>query len=198
MSTFRSIDDAVKIFGMTNRLLESDLDRVEKEFSVDLGRTSKGYEDRDEKYYPQFEESIRQEAAKMGSHYEIFYCLEKSIRGLIADTLKAEAGPNWWDSGKIPANIHSDVGVRIQRDVDSGVTMRSTESIDFTNFGELAEIIKFNWDIFGGILSSKKAVEKVLSNLNTLRGPIAHCSVLAEDEVLRLQLGMRDWFRLME
>lgn len=28
--------------------------------------------------------------------------------------------------------------------------------------------------------------------------PIAHCTALAEDEVLRLQLGLRDWFRLME
>jgi hypothetical protein len=27
---------------------------------------------------------------------------------------------------------------------------------------------------------------------------VAHCSPLAEDEVLRLKLSVRDWFRLME
>jgi len=37
-----------------------------------------------------------------------------------------------------------------------------------------------------------------MANLNTLRGPIAHCSPLAPDEVLRLQLTVRDWFRLQE
>jgi hypothetical protein len=37
-----------------------------------------------------------------------------------------------------------------------------------------------------------------MANLNMLRGPIAHCSPLAEDEVLRLQLTVRDWFRLGE
>jgi hypothetical protein len=29
-------------------------------------------------------------------------------------------------------------------------------------------------------------------------GPIAHCAPLAEDEVVRLRLSVRDWFRLMQ
>lgn len=43
-----------------------------------------------------------------------------------------------------------------------------------------------------------KAVERVMGNLSVLRGPIAHCSPLADDEVVRLKLTVRDWFRLME
>jgi hypothetical protein len=35
-------------------------------------------------------------------------------------------------------------------------------------------------------------------SLNTLRGPIAHCGLLAEDEVDRLKLSVKDWFRLLE
>jgi hypothetical protein len=77
------------------------------------------------------------------------------------------------------------------------MTVRSSDPIDFTTFGELGEIIKSNWDVFGAMFNSIRALEKVLANLNTLRGPIAHCSPLAEDEVLRLQLSVRDWFRLM-
>ena len=78
------------------------------------------------------------------------------------------------------------------------MTPRSTDLIDYTTFGELGEIIKSNWDLFGSLFSSKKAVEKVMSSLNSLRGPIAHCSGLAEDEIVRLRLAVRDWFRLME
>jgi hypothetical protein len=37
-----------------------------------------------------------------------------------------------------------------------------------------------------------------MASLNSLRGPVAHCVPLAEDEALRLQLAVRDWFRLME
>jgi hypothetical protein len=86
----------------------------------------------------------------------------------------------------------------MQREIDSGVTPRSEEPIDYTTFGQLSELIKVNWDVFGSIFSSVKAVGRVMANLNTLRGPIAHCSPLAEDEVVRLRLSVRDWFRLME
>ena len=134
----------------------------------------------------------------MAAHYEVFYSLEKSIRKLIAETLEAHAGGAWWTSGKIPKVIFEEVEKRVKREIDSGVTLRSPEPIDFTTFGELGEIIKTNWEVFGAIFNSAKAVEKVMATLNNLRGPIAHCCPLADDEVMRLRLSVRDWYRLME
>ena len=90
------------------------------------------------------------------------------------------------------------VSKRIQKEIDSGMTRRSSSELDYTTFGELNVLIGENWAIFGGSLSSRSAVNKVMASLNSLRGPVAHCSPLAEDEVLRLQLAVRDWFRLME
>src|SRR5262245_58833090 len=81
---------------------------------------------------------------------------------------------------------------------DRRLTRRSSSELDYTTFGELNVLIGENWAIFGGSLSSRSAVNKVMASLNSLRGPVAHCSPLAEDEVLRLQLAVRDWFRLME
>jgi hypothetical protein len=190
--------DRIKLFAVTNQLLEHDLDRVEREHGIDLQR---GYQEKlssDESYYPQIEQKVRSEAARMAPHYEVFYSLENTIRGLVADSLQADCGDAWWDSGKIVPAIKLAAEERRQREIDSGMTPRSSEPLDFTTFGELGGIIKTNWDIFGGMFSSVKAVEKVMSNLNTLRGPIAHCSPLSEDEVLRLRLTVRDWFRLME
>jgi hypothetical protein len=69
--------------------------------------------------------------------------------------------------------------------------------IDYTNFGELGEIIKFNWSIFNDTFKSIAAVEAILARLNTLRASIAHCSFLEEDEVARLDLSVKDWFRQM-
>lgn len=188
-------ENIVKLFGITNQFAELDLDRIEEGLGIDLGRKRKVIE-KESTYYPQFEAEIRKEAKLMSEHYEIFYCLEKSIRDFISTTLETPPGTLWWDS-KVPAIVKEEVRKRIQKEVDSGVTLRSKEPLDFTTFGELGEIIKANWDVFGSIFKSLKAVEKVLSNLNTLRGPIAHCSMLAEDEELRLQLSVRDWFRLL-
>jgi hypothetical protein len=197
MVTRRSMEARLREFAMANQLLEADLDKVEFEHKLDLGRRPQT-DDWEERYYPQFDEVVRVEAALMSSHYQLFYCLEKTIRGLISDSIQQQEGANWWDTGRIPPQIHAEVGKRIQREIDSGMTLRSEAPIDFTTFGELGEIIKANWDIFGGIFDSERAVGRVLANLNLLRGPIAHCSPLAEDEVLRLELSLRDWFRLME
>lgn len=188
----------LKVAGMNKQLLDSDLDRIEERFGIELGRSLEKKPDQAEDYYPQFDELIRREAEEMAQHYEVFYCLERSIRISIAETLEAADGADWWNKGRVPQNICEEVSRRIQRDIDSAVTLRSADPIDFTTFGELAEVIKANWDLFGSTFNSKRAVEKVTANLNVLRGPIAHCSLLAQDEVVRLQLSLRDWFRLME
>lgn len=192
------VEDYIKLFGMTNLLVTNELDGIERQYEIDLGHKACEVRDSDEVYYPQFEMAIRTEATMMARHYELFYCLENAVRALIGETMKDGVGPSWWDSGKVPRTVTDEVARRIKRETDSGITRRSMEPIDYTTFGELGEIIKANWDLFGSVLNSPKAVELVLARLNTLRAPIAHCSPLAEDEVLRLRLSVRDWFRLME
>ena len=194
----RSLEEQIKLFGISNQLIENDLDRIEREHAIDLDRGHDRTIEKDQDYYPQIDRAFRQEASSMAKHYEIFYSLEKSIRSLIVDTLEAAEPSGWWKSGRVPQRIKDDAEGRMTREVDAGITPRSVEPLDFTNFGELGEIIKTNRDVFGSMFPSQKAVERVLANLNTLRGPIAHCSPLAEDEVVRLQLSVRDWFRLME
>ena len=186
------------LFGMSNQMTEHGLDRVEAEHGIDLKRGHAGSIATDEIYYPQIEQELREEAAYMAPQYEMFYSIERTIRTLVRDVLEEEKGEGWWSTDTIPENIRSECENRMQREVDTGTTVRSADPLDFSTFGELGEIVKSNWNLFGGQFRSKKAVERVMANLNTLRGPIAHCSPLAEDEVVRLQLSIRDWFRLME
>ena len=191
--------ERIKAFGMTNQMLSEDLSRVSRTFNVELGHIPSLPQTVEDVYYPQFDAAVRAEAAAMAKHYEVFYSLEKSIRELVAQTIEAaEKREDWWSSSRVPTNIQTDVESRIQKELDAGVTRRSLDALAYTTFGELSVIISSNWDIFGGLFNSKKAVEKVMASLNALRNPIAHCSPLAEDEELRLQLTVRDWFRLME
>lgn len=192
------LTEGLKLFAITNQLLEHDLDKIERDHGLDFQRGHQEKLSSDSDYYPQIEQKFRSEAALMAPHYEVFYSLENTIRTLINESLQANYGDAWWDSGHIPSMIKSAAESRRQQEIDGGTTPRSSDPLDFTNFGELGEIIKTNWAVFGGMFSSIKAVEKVMANLNTLRSPIAHCSPLSEDEVLRLRLTVRDWFRLME
>jgi hypothetical protein len=182
---------------MSGFLLTEELKGLEQQFNIELGHAARSATQSPVEYYPQFEQAVRSEAAQMSGHYELFYCLEQSIRKLISETLQEAEGASWWDSGRVPPNIVQEVKDRTQKELDSGVTRRSDAAIDYTTFGELSVIITSNWNLFGTIFSSRRAVERVMSNLNVLRGPIAHCCPISEDEITRLRLTVKDWFRMI-
>lgn len=190
--------DRIRSFGMSGFLLNEELSAVERQFNVQLGH---GHADRPEQdaseYYPQFEGSVREQAARMSKHYEVFYCLEISIRKLVSETLTDAFGADWWNGSCVPQRIKDDVVDRVQKELDSGVTRRSDDLLNYTTFGELSVLITTNWSLFEPIFSSRRAVERIMSSLNLLRGPIAHCCPISEDEVDRLRLTVKDWFRTM-
>jgi hypothetical protein len=191
--------DGLKVFLMTAQLIEEDLDAIEQDLALDLGRERTATAGEAADYYPQIEHVFRAEAKAMAPHYEVFYSLERTIRTLVAESLEAADGPGWWsDPKRVPSKIKDDCESRLRKEEDSGVTLRSENPLDFSTFGELGQIITSNWDVFGALFKSEKAVTRIMANLNTLRGPIAHCTQLAEDEVVRLRLSVRDWFRQME
>lgn len=191
-----SLQNHLRNFGMSGYLVTEELKNIESQFGVELGHVqSDGVSE--SKYYPQFEHAVRHEAGRMSAHYEVFYCLETSIRKLITETLRDAEGARWWKSGRIQPQIQSDVAAVMQKEIDSGISQRSENEIDYTTFGQLSGIITDNWDLFGAIFSSRKAVRRVMSSLNLLRGPIAHCCPMEDDEVDRLRLAVKDWFRMM-
>lgn len=80
------MEHSIKYFGLNNVGLENDLRRVGREKKVQL-RPSRTKSARDA-YYPQITEQIRHDAAMMAQHYELFYCLEVSIRDVIRARLE--------------------------------------------------------------------------------------------------------------
>jgi len=147
----------------------------------------------------QVDATIRQNAERMAEFYKIFYILENDIRNLVDETLNDAVGEGWWDS-VVPQAVRDTVTRNIERESDEGLIARSEREIDYTTFGELGEIIKANWNSFAGIFanSTVNGVQRVIKKLNLARGPIAHCNLLPEDEVVRLKLTVRDWYKLME
>jgi hypothetical protein len=145
----------------------------------------------------QFSLVVRENAQMMAEYYKLFYMLENDIRKFIDETIADEYGVGWWNAHS-PPSAKEECNANQKREAEAGVTSRSDNELDYVTFGHLGDIIRANWVLFGGILSNEKALGRVMFSLNTLRGPIAHCGVLAEDEVDRLKLAVKDWFRLLE
>jgi hypothetical protein len=144
-----------------------------------------------------FNRDLKAEAAEMSRYYELFYCLERTIRQLIVQRMEETYGPGWWEK-RVKPEIQENVKNNILRENDTGFTRRSVNAIDYTTFGELRQIVRFNWEAFAGTFKSQNAFNNIMIRLNTLRVPIAHCTPLASDEALRLTLEVKDWFRLVD
>lgn len=190
------IEAKIRLFVLANSLTENRLDKVENDLDLDLGRREKE-PIKEQDYYAQFDSAFRLEAKEMARHYEVFYCLEKSIRSLIVQLMKEKYSDNWWDS-KVREDIKKNVEANMKKELESGFTERSELKIDYTTFGELTSIVQDNWEAFLNLFKNPKAFSKIMASLNQLRGPIAHCCPLAEDEIVRLNLVVKDWFRLMD
>jgi hypothetical protein len=183
---------------MSGLQIASSMSRIETQFGIELGHGAGAAKTRKTAEYEQFELAMRKEAARMSEFYEVFYCLENSIRQLVADILIEAEGPDWWTSTRVDEDrIRKPAIQRRNKEVDSGITPRSERLIDYTTFGELSQLITDNWELFDPVFQSKTAVSNVSNQLNLLRGPIAHCNPTDEMEQDRLNLAVRTWFRIM-
>lgn len=181
MSGFQARDDLMRI----DRLMAPGLLAGAE---VKVARKIEGYD--------QFSAELREDSLEMSEYYEVFYCLENTIRDLVSDILKDEFGLDWWNTSAVKKEFKQEVSRRQKDELDAGVSPRSDREIDYTTFGELGQLITTNWDHFAAVLNSRSGVIKIMRELNVLRGPIAHCCAISDLEKNRLELVVQNWLRL--
>jgi hypothetical protein len=192
MSDSRTLD-RVRLFGMGNLTLESELLKLE-ESGISIGR-SQQLKKQDVVDVDLFEADILSKARKMADFYVLYYCIENTIRRLISERMQEKYAAEWW-SQKVPEKVQRDAKERQDREKDSPMSIRSTDPLTYTNFGELIDILNANWADFADTIRSQKAMQRILSELNSLRGVVAHSADLNDDEIARFQLLIRDWLRI--
>jgi len=193
MKTNHTLSDALKIFGMQNFMLEADLARLERD-GLEIGH-SQTLEKDDVVDTELFEADIIAQAEKMADFYVLYYSLENSIRRLISGRLQEKYGANWWED-KVPNGVKNGVADKQKKEKDTPMSIRSEEPLSYTNFGELIDIINSNWSDFSDTIRSQRAMQQVLIQFNSIRNVIAHSNELSEDEIIRLKLLIKDWFRI--
>ena len=100
----------IRAFGMSGLQVIDDLEQVEKENGIDLGVIPKSAKSRKVSEYEQFEADLRQEAARMSEFYEVFYCLENSIRKLVKSIMIEAEGADWWAGDRVDEKQDSQRG----------------------------------------------------------------------------------------
>jgi hypothetical protein len=188
-----SIADEVKLFGMHNLLLETELNKLEsKGIQIEHAKTISRAEVVD---VDLFESDILHEARKMADFYVIYYAVENSIRRLVSERLEDKHGPTWWKD-KVPPGVQAEVEKKQREERDTTMSIRSEDPLTYTNFGELIAIFDMNWVDFSDTLRSDKAMRQILSQFNKTRNLVAHSCLLNDDEITRFKLLVKDWFRI--
>jgi energy-converting hydrogenase A subunit M len=188
-----SIADDLKLFGMHNLLLETELSKLEaRGIQIEHTKTIVKAEVVD---VDLFEIDILLEARKMADFYAIYFAVENSIRRLISDTLSEKYGINWWKD-KVPEKVRLEVEKKQKEERDTAMSIRSEDPLTYTNFGELIDVFAANWADFADTLRSEKAMRQTLSAFNKIRNVVAHSCALNEDEITRFKLTVKDWFRI--
>lgn len=132
----------------------------------------------------------------MARFYIYYFAFENSLRRLISGRLKEKYGINWWDL-KAPTGVKQNVSKNQEKELETAMAIRSDEPMFYANFGELIDLINANWEDFSDTIRSKKAMESVVSQFSKIRNVIAHSCELEEDDIFRLKLLIKDWFRIL-
>lgn len=192
-----SAEDSVNLFTLNSMLIETDLRSVQKQISEDIGHSETNNESDVANHLTSLPSELKAEAKAMAGHYVSFYCLENYMRQIIEELMNETYESDWW-SKKIPDQLVQSAKKNRENEEKSGVTPRSEGWLNYLTFGELSEVIKHNWKgCFEQMFSDLNAVQRIMSDLNRLRGPIAHCCLLPEDEIGRLELAVKDLMRQM-
>jgi hypothetical protein len=180
-------------YAFRNLILEADLSNIE-ESGVDIQHidTIHKADIVDTEY---FEQNILAAARKMARFYVYYYAFENSIRSLISGRMEEKHGINWWEL-KAPSGVKLNVEDNKEKEKDTAMAIRSEDPLSYTNFGELIDIISHNWDDFSDTIRSKKAMASVISQFGKIRNVIAHSCELEDDDIIRLKLLIKDWFRI--
>jgi hypothetical protein len=138
---------------------------------------------------------LRNEALQMARLYAVIYCFENSVRQLVKERLQEKHGLDWWAKG-VPSKVQKFAEDRQNTaQQDSWLEGQKTESLDFVEFGHLADIIVQNWEDFTDLVPTQHWLKQRMEELEKARNFVAHHRLLLPSEFARIEMYVADWNR---
>lgn len=144
--------------------------------------------------YDLLEPEALADAQRMSAVYAAIHAFENIVRHLVSTAMAEHHGAGWWSS--VPDRIRKIVATRMAEDAKfRWHGARGASEINYCDFGDLSSIIVTNWAAFEDILANMEWSKAVLSALEKSRNTTMHGGVLAQEDVERIGMNIRDWIR---
>lgn len=147
-------------------------------------------------------QDLLKKAHQSASLYPALFIFENSVRIFIQKTLAKNYGKKWWDN-KVNRSIRDNVKIRIQNEkMNAWHGSRGAHEIHYTDFVDLAKIIKNNADVFNELFKNIGGrinwLTQKLEELSLSRNNIAHVSPLKSKDRERFLLYFQDWYEQLD
>ncbi len=130
---------------------------------------------------------------KMASVYVAITSFENMVRDFIAKTLSEEKGEEWWEKSVSESIRKKAESRRKEEEKIKWHQQRGERLLNYTEMGDLNNIILQNWDDFEDYLISLDWARQIINTLERSRNVIMHGGELGERDIERVGTNIRDW-----
>jgi hypothetical protein len=148
---------------------------------------------RDHDLFVPVQEHIRSASFQMQRCFRILFVLENFVRDFITTRLQEVDGDDWFANRASMPMKQKVEGRKQKEDANAWHAGRDEAPIYYLDFGDLAQLITTHWIVFKDLLPDQHWVQSRMQEAERSRNVIAHTNVLAQQEINRLEMYLRDW-----
>jgi hypothetical protein len=138
------------------------------------------------------------EAIHTSEVFKLLYVFESYLRDFVLDSLTESQKEAWWT--RIPGHVRLEIeGLEKKDERKVWMAHSSRSKLDLATLPQLIAIMeeKSNWeDVFSNVLRDKSLLSETKTICHT-RNLVCHMHVVSDEEIERLKLVIRDWFRVV-
>jgi len=138
-------------------------------------------------------DAVRSGSLFMQRSYRLLFVLENLVREFVREVLEDIDKEDWFDkraSRDMKKKVEDRKAVEAKNNWHAG---RNAHPIYYLDFGDLALLIQSHWDAFKGLIPTQSWAVSRLNDAERSRNVIAHTNLLSDEEVVRLEMHVRDW-----
>jgi hypothetical protein len=135
-------------------------------------------------------------ATKAAEVFKLFFVFEQYLRDLVLSVLSEKDKENWW--ARVPQDVRDEVAkLEADEEMKEWMGIASRDKISLTTYPQLLRIIDQLWkDDFAAILRDKSLIQEA-RHVSHLRNITCHMNLVPDEEVARVRIVMKDWFRVV-
>ncbi|HEY4212204.1 MAG TPA: Swt1 family HEPN domain-containing protein [Steroidobacteraceae bacterium] len=128
--------------------------------------------------------------------YQLFFVFERYMREFVVEALSKDGQEDWW--AKVPKDVQDEVEkLKDAEESKQWMALGSRDKSMLLTYPQLLRIIEANWkDSFDDLLRDRGLIQeaRVIAHI---RNAVCHMTPIPEEELQRVRMVMRDWFRIL-